>query len=115
MSKSTTGRGDKLKTMAMDELDERYVSLHMRIVEECLCHANETGYLSLKVDDNYYLVENSLRFVKGAFDKDEFPLFDKDIPEGVTVKDAFFIYFSIRRADNIRLNFRKLILQVDNF
>jgi hypothetical protein len=103
--------------MGADELNERYVRAHMKIVKECLRHTNETGYLSLKIDNDFYLVENSFEFISGDFDRDQFILHDIssiNIPSGVRVTDAFYIYFSIRGANNItRLNIRKLILQVD--
>jgi hypothetical protein len=103
--------------MEVDKLNERYVRAHMKIVKECLRHTNETGYLSLKIDNDFYLVENSFEFISGDFNRDEFTLHDMSsitIPPGLKVTDAFYIYFSIRGADNItRLNIRKLILQVD--
>lgn len=99
-----------------EENNAQYVKTHMQIVTECLKYIDETGYLIVQIDDCFCLVEDSIQFIKGDFDKDKFPLYDAsiNIPPGMTVKDCFFVYFSVIGANNVsRLSMRKMILTVD--
>ena len=100
--------------MAVDELIDRFSKIHLQIVDECLRHCGQTGYLQLQIVDDYFLIDT--RFIPGQFDYEDFPAITTDspeIPEGMEVVDAFYIYFQIVGRDHIhRLNMRKLILQL---
>jgi len=103
--------------MARNKPLEKYTKTHFQIVQEALRHENETGYLSLRLDNEFYLVENSFQFIAGDFDRSEFTIGDNNpivLPPGQKVTDAFYIYFVITLGgDNVtQWKFRKLILEV---
>ena len=85
---------------------------HYKIIEECFKNESKTGYLRLYVDNDFNLIENSVKFIEGDFNREEFtqrgPV--KAIaPE--RIKDAIFIYYSIRWWDNKTIwNVKELIL-----
>jgi hypothetical protein len=54
--------------MRLDFLDENYPL----IVEACLKNKHRTGYLRLYSDENFDLIESSVVFIEGDFNKEEF-------------------------------------------
>ena len=58
--------------MRLDFLDENYPL----IIEECLKNKHREGYLRLYSDENFDLIESSVMFIEGAFNKEEFRQID---------------------------------------
>ncbi len=85
---------------------------HSRIVEECYKNENKIGYLKLYVDNEFNLIENSIKFIEGEFNREEFT--KKESVKAIApekIKDASFIYYSILWFDNKSTwNIKELVL-----
>ena len=100
--------------MEKQELLEKYIEAHRIIVNEAIRHADQTGYLSFRLDGNYFLIENSIEFITGEFDRTEFIGVNNPapLPSGLEVLDAYFVYLAVIGADNFTTwKFRKLIIE----
>lgn len=85
---------------------------HYRIVEECYKNENKTGYLQVYVDNDFNLIENSVKFIEGDFNRDEFT--QREPVKAIAperIKDAIFIYYSILWWDNkTKWNIKEMVL-----
>jgi hypothetical protein len=85
---------------------------HYRIIEECIKNENKTGYLQLYVDNDFNLIENSVSFIEGDFNREEFT--QREPVKAIAperIKDAIFIYYSILWWDNkTKWNIKELVL-----
>ena len=87
------------------------------IVEACLKNRDKNGYLRLYVDENFNLIESSVVFMEGDFNRDEYLQVKELQPEGIDankVTEAMFIYYSILWWDNkTRWDVRELALTME--
>jgi DNA-directed RNA polymerase specialized sigma54-like protein len=87
------------------------------IVETCLKNRDKNGYLRLYVDENFNLIESSVVFMEGDFNRDEYLQVKELQPEGIDankVTEAMFIYYSILWWDNkTRWDVRELALTME--
>ena len=87
-------------------------SSHAKIVKECYKNESKTGYLRLYVDTDFNLIETSVEFIEGEFNRDEFN--QREPVKAIAperIKDAFFIYYSILWFDNkTKWNIKELVL-----
>ncbi len=87
------------------------------IVETCLKNRDKNGYLRLYVDENFDLIESSVVFMEGDFNRDEYLQVKELQPEGIDankVNEAMFIYYSILWWDNkTRWDIRELALTME--
>ena len=87
------------------------------IVETCLKNRDKNGYLRLYVDENFDLIESSVVFMEGDFNRDEYLQVKELQPEGIDankVTEAMFIYYSILWWDNkTRWDVRELALTME--
>jgi hypothetical protein len=85
---------------------------HYRIVEECYKNEAKTGYLQLYVDNDFNLIENSVIFIEGEFNREEFT--QRESVKAIAperIKDAIFIYYSILWWDNkTKWDIKELVL-----
>lgn len=85
---------------------------HATIVKECYKNENKTGYLQLYVDSDFNLIQTSLVFIEGEFNKQDF--IDKEPLKAISperIKDAIYIYYSILWWDNkTKWNIKELVL-----
>ena len=83
-----------------------------KIVEECYNNENKIGYLQLYVDSNFNLIETSVEFIEGEFNRDEFT--QREPVKAIAperIKDAVFIYYSILWWDNkTKWDIKELVL-----
>ena len=81
----------------LDFLDENYPL----IVKECLKNKNRKGYLRLYSDENFDLIESSVLFIEGDFNREEFNEIDlnrgksKTHPVIQSIKKRETVYFSV--------------------
>ena len=98
------------------KIPAEFIKGYLRILQEALRHTDEKGYLHFELDNNFYLVDNSLEVIRGDFDREEFNITEHktpQIPEDMELDDAFYVYLSALGADyKTRWNFRKLIYQL---
>ena len=74
---------------------------YSRIVNECIKNESKPGYLQLYVDNDFKLIENSVRFIEGDFNREEFTQREPLKPIAPDrINEAFFIYYSILWWDN---------------
>jgi len=78
-----------------------FLSKHMlAIKEEYLKHKSTTGYILIKADENFEIVE-APRFIQRKFNKNEFISISDFPPEEEPIFDnANWIYYEIRRGYN---------------
>ena len=85
---------------------------HHRIVAECYKNENKTGYLQLYVDNDFNVIENSVKFIEGDFNREDFT--QREPVKAIAperIKDALFIYYSILWWDNkTKWNIKELVL-----
>ncbi len=71
------------------------------IVETCLENRDKNGYLRLYVDENFDLIESSVVFIEGDFNKEEFNEIDVNIVKSSShpvikrIRSRETFYFSI--------------------
>ena len=86
------------------------------IIKECLANESKTGYLQLLADSDFNLVEASVRFIEGDFNKDEFTDMSSDKLTTIDpdeIQEAIYVYYSILwEDDKTKWNVRGLALQV---
>ena len=87
----------------MDELKQMNFlrSIHDTIVTECL-KTPKIGYLKLYVDKHFNLATNSMEFVEGSFDPEEFISFQTANNSKLTPRKVSYgleIYYSVIWAD----------------
>jgi len=78
-----------------------FLSKHMHAIkEEYLKHKSKTGYMLIKADENFQMVE-APSFIQREFNKNEF-ISISDFPPGEEPMpdDANWIYYEIRRGNN---------------
>lgn len=87
-------------------------SYHATILKECYKNESKTGYLELYVDSSFNLIETSIKFIEGEFNRDEFN--QREPVKAIAperIKDAFFIYYSILWFDNkTKWDIKELVL-----
>ena len=87
-------------------------SNHTKIVEECYKNENKIGYLQLYVDSNFNLIETSVEFIEGEFNREDF--IQREPVKAIAperIKNAFFIYYSILWWDNkTKWDIKELVL-----
>jgi DNA-directed RNA polymerase specialized sigma54-like protein len=87
------------------------------IVETCLENRDKNGYLRLYVDENFDLIESSVMFMEGEFNREEYLQVKELQPEGIDpnkITEAMFIYYSILWWDNkTRWDVRELVLTME--
>ena len=98
-----------MRELKQKEFMNRY---HATIVKECYKNESKTGYLKLYVDTDFNLIENSLRFIEGEFNKEDF--LSRAPAKAIAperIKDAIYIYYSILWWDNkTKWDIKELVL-----
>jgi hypothetical protein len=87
-----------------------------KIIKLAVDNESKTGYVKLYVDENFKLIENSLIFIEGDFNKNEYILLKTETPKNKeNINNAFFIYYSVFWFNSkTRLDIKELILQTNN-
>lgn len=101
-------------------LDKQLEFLHNNytlIMAGCYQHEDKIGYLQLMANKDFELVEDSVKFIEGDFNKDEFFLLDPiETTFQYKFKRCYYMYYSIVWLDHgIVWNFKELTLVVEKF